>query len=413
MNSLFIFVITIGLVSLFIVKFKLQPFLSLTVSAFVYGLLSGMGIELISYITAGMGRIFSSFAIIIFSGAVIAEYLRKTNAIDRIVVDILELSGKKRGMSASAVSSYLVTLPVMCSITTYMILETVVKELGREEEGSGRRFQFMAAAASVISFNLIYPSPVIFSLTNDFSVRPTDALKIGLPISFLLLAIAYVYTLHMPKSVEKEVVARITPVIPRIHAWLPLLLPIALISLGLIIDSKSTRFMGNPNIALLFGALISLTMARDKTEGIISTASRRSGIIIFDLCGAGALGYVIARSDIGLALNNTFGYLPVLLAPFLISALIQFAQGSRVVTVVVASQMMSNYPLDGLTLMFLISGGAFMFSYVTDPYFWLIRDTTDSNLKGMLRDYTIPLSLCGIAVFAAIMLLKFSGIVIQ
>ena len=42
----------------------------------------------------GLGRIFSSLAIVVFAGAVIAEYLRKTWAIDRILADILKLTRK-------------------------------------------------------------------------------------------------------------------------------------------------------------------------------------------------------------------------------------------------------------------------------------------------------------------------------
>jgi GntP family gluconate:H+ symporter len=209
--------------------------------------------------------------------------------------------------------------------------------------------------------------------------------------------------MHMPGKGSKAAVREV-PSIPRIFAWTPPLLPIALIVLGLVF--KEASFVGDPNIALLIGALVSLGMAREKSGAIISSASRRAGVIIFDLCGAGALGFVIAQSDLGLVMLSSFGQvLPLMVAPFLITALIQLAQGSRVVTVVIAADILKGYPLDGLPLAFLIAAGAFMFSYVSDPYFWLVRETTNSGLKEMVRGYTLPLSICGAVAFAVVLLL--------
>ena len=91
MDPLLVFLGTIVFVSFIIPRFG--PFLSLLIAAILYGLFTGMGAELMGYVVAGLGRIFSSLVIVVFAGAVIAEYLRKTGAIDRIVAD---LTGKRR-----------------------------------------------------------------------------------------------------------------------------------------------------------------------------------------------------------------------------------------------------------------------------------------------------------------------------
>ena len=51
----------------------------------------------------------------------------------------------------------------------------------------------MVAAASVISYNLIYPSPVMVALTGALDVRPIDTLKLAIPLSILLLVAAHFY----------------------------------------------------------------------------------------------------------------------------------------------------------------------------------------------------------------------------
>ncbi|MFA7356271.1 MAG: hypothetical protein WCY97_04245, partial [Methanothrix sp.] len=185
MDPLPAFLLAILLASFLTVKIGLSPFMSLIISALAYGGILGMGPELIGYVTAGLAGIFSTLSIIVFSGSVIAENLRRSRAVDRIVADLLGLLGQRRGILASGLSGYLVTLPAMCSITSYLILEPVVGGMGRKAEGSRRRFLFSAALFSVISFNLIYPSPVMVALTGSLKVPPHEALKFGLPLSLL------------------------------------------------------------------------------------------------------------------------------------------------------------------------------------------------------------------------------------
>ena len=60
MDPLPAFLLAILLASFLSVKIGLSPFLSLIVSAFAYGVLSGMGPELVGYVSEGLARIFSA-----------------------------------------------------------------------------------------------------------------------------------------------------------------------------------------------------------------------------------------------------------------------------------------------------------------------------------------------------------------
>jgi GntP family gluconate:H+ symporter len=385
------FLLAIILASLLIPK--LGPFLSLVVSALLYGLLAGLGSEAITLAATGLGRIFSTLAIVVFAGALIAEYLRQTGAIDRIVWDLLKIT--KRSLLVSGLVGYIVSLPVMCSITAFMILEPVVSGLGRRTEGTAQRSLFMTAACSVISFNLIYPSPVMVSLTDSLRVQPFDILVETVPVSILLFVLASIYMLRQPKG-ESQPSQIASPAVSWSTAWLPLLLPMVLILLG---GLRGDKLVGNPSFALLLGALLCLVLAREKMQELIHISSRRAGVILLDLCGAGAFGYVLAQSGLGREVYELGQALPIILLPFLVSSVLQLAQGSRVVTAIVASQVLQGYPLDGLTMALTISAGAFMLSYVSDPYFWLIKESTGASMREMVRGYTLPLSLMGLAAF--------------
>ena len=377
---------------------RLGPFLSLVISAIAFGLLVGMGQELLGYVSTGLSRIFSSLAIVVFSGALLAEYLRRTESLDRIVADLGGLANKSQLVSGAA--GYLISLPVMCSITAYMILEPVVRDLaGKEREGSIRAL-FMTAACSIISFNLIYPSPVMITLSSGLQAAPYDLLVRCIPISLILFALAYTLMKHFFPEKEKagSRVMSAPAKMSRSRAWAPLLVPIALILLGSL--QEQAYILADPGIALLLGAMLCLALERKKMKDLIHVASRRSGVILLDLCGAGAFGYVVAQSGLGQEIYNQGQFLPALLLPFLVSAALQLAQGSRVVTAAVSAQILAGYPLPAVTLALLIAAGAFMFSYVTDPYFWLIKSTTGASMKQTALGYTLPLSLLGLAAFA-------------
>lgn len=394
------FLAVIILVSLLIPK--VGPFLSLVVSAFVFGLLTGMSQNLTGYVATGLGRIFSSLAIVVFCGAVLAEYLRRTGAIERIVADLLSVT--RRGLLVSGMAGYLVSIPVMCSITAYMILEPVVSSLGRQTDGASKRSLFMTACCSVISFNLIYPSPLMVSLCSSLEVSPYDSLAAGVPISIVLFALAFVILRRMPAAGALSAEIPV-PKIGRARAWVPLLLPMILISLGAMLGPlgpwrEEAAFLGSPSISLLLGALLCLVLARNKLQDLIHVAGRRSGVILLDLCGAGAFGYVVAQSNLGREIYGLGHFLPLLVLPFLISSVLQLAQGSRVVTAVVAVQILADYPLDGITLALIISSGAFMFSYVSDPYFWLIKNSTGASMMETVKGYTLPLSILGLVCYA-------------
>ncbi len=377
---------------------RLGPFLSLIVSSIVFGLLVGMNGELLGYISTGLSRIFSSLAIVVFSGALLAEYLRSTQSLERIVADLGRLAGKSLLVGGAA--GYLISLPVMCSITAYMILQPVVSGLAGKDCPNGKRALFMTAACSIISFNLIYPSPVMITLSTGLGAQPYDLLMRGIPISLVLFALAYILMKHFFSDIEKaesrEV--RAPPKMSRSRAWAPLLVPIILILFGG--PHEKTRLLADPGIALLLGAMLGLALERKKMQELIHVAGRRSGVILLDLCGAGAFGYVVAQSGLGQEIFRLGHFLPALLLPFLVSAALQLAQGSRVVTATVAAQILAHYPLPGATLALLIASGAFMFSYVTDPYFWLIKSSTGASMKETVMGYTLPLSLLGLAAFA-------------
>jgi GntP family gluconate:H+ symporter len=167
------------------------------------------------------------------------------------------------------------------------------------------------------------------------------------------------------------------------------------------------------NFIMLVGAVTALALAPHTVRATgLSQGAKHAGLIIFDICGAGALGFVIVKSGFAQGvLGQMAPLIPVILIPFLFAALIETAQGSRVVTAVITAEVLAGSAVVGaihpLPLILLISAGSCMVSYVTDPFFWLVQRTTGDDIRTVVRNYTLPVALAGVGIFVIAVALEF------
>jgi len=195
------------------------------------------------------------------------------------------------------------------------------------------------------------------------------------------------------------------------QAWAPfivilLAIPASILLLGL-------SHIGIMNFIMLAGAVAAITLAPHEIRSrTVTNGAKHAGLIIFDICGAGALGYVIVHSGFTeQALLQMTLYLPVVLVPFIIAALLATAQGSRVTTAVITAEVLAGSVIIGaihpIPLILLITAGSCVVSYVTDPFFWLVQRTTGDDIRTMVRNYTLPVALAGIVIFIVAVALEY------
>jgi GntP family gluconate:H+ symporter len=188
------------------------------------------------------------------------------------------------------------------------------------------------------------------------------------------------------------------------RAWCPLIAMAVAMAAGILALSLSPPAL--IQLVMLAGVITALSLAPEEVRAsAFSAGAKHAGVIIFDLCGAGALGAVIGASSLGAEAYGAIApVLPAVVVPFLLAALIQTAQGSRVVTAVVTGGIIAGSSVAAsihpVPLILLISGGACIVSYVTDPYFWLVQRATGDDVAGVVRNYTVPLAAFGLAMAA-------------
>ncbi len=416
------FIITIALITAVSLWYRISPFFTLIGGAILFGLLSGMTLDAtLVGIATGVGQVFSAFGIIILCGAVIAILLQEQKQTEEIVADLRRVVTHPPALAGF--SGYLLAVPITCCVTAFIML-TPILECLEKEKARRNVLLYLAASGSIISYALIYPTPVTIPLVSGFAQTTSPVLfdAIAIPLSLAILAgVILFFRITRPEAMGAGADGSAAPACEhavsgppaRFHgrAWAPFIailaaIPVAFLLLGL-------SHVGIINFIMLVGAVTAIGLAPTGIRAAgLSKSAKHAGLIIFDICGAGALGYVIVQSGFAHgALTQLMAVIPVILVPFILAAVIETAQGSRVVTAIITANVLAGSAVTGamhpVTLVLLISAGSCMVSYVTDPYFWLVQRTTGDDIGTVVKNYTLPIALAGIAIFAIAVVLEY------
>jgi GntP family gluconate:H+ symporter len=161
MYSLLIFFITIALITAIAVRYKTPPFLVLFCGALFFGIASGMPPDaLIREATAGMGRVFALLGLVILAGAVLAKVMQEQHQVEQLVSDLRAVA--KKPLTLAGTAGFFLAIPLMCCITAFVILTPIISGISGDAQ-KRKGLLYATALGSLISFALIYPTPVIIA----------------------------------------------------------------------------------------------------------------------------------------------------------------------------------------------------------------------------------------------------------
>ncbi|MFH0967795.1 MAG: hypothetical protein V1862_08955, partial [Methanobacteriota archaeon] len=312
-------------------------------------------------VTMGSAGVFNSLGIPILAGSVIAKYLAEQGYIQQIVSDIQNIL--KNPSSVSGFAGYLIAVPSTCPITAFMILAPVLSHLA--PDGKRRSaLMYLVALGSTLGVAFVYPTPVTFPLFDNFAPKNLSPLTfdlVAIPLSIIFLGILILYVrrkikqseIKESKRSEQIIIEKTTPSLEpnlsedegpiwgldengyadqpvytspdcdietgqctkRFHpkAWAPFFVIFATIPIGLFLLHLSHFALVQ---FIMFAGMIAAVITalpENRWTGFVSGA-KHAGVIIFDICGAGALGYVITQSSFASESLNVLAHnLPVIL----------------------------------------------------------------------------------------------------
>ncbi len=429
MHPVIIFLFALLCILFFTARLRLHPFISLVLVSVFTGILAGEPLATVEAITGGLGSVFSRFAIIITCGSVIGLLLQGTGGMSLIASDIIRFS--RNPLLALNILGFLFSVPLMCYILAYVIFIPIAKELAARLDNPPISTATILALGAVASFNLVYPSPVVISAAEELSANVDRLFILGLLIALPTSIAGYLYSKNLEKTetayLSNRVKEKTTEIQEktlgiysnsvkrprRLEAYAPIFFPLLLILLHTGFEHHPVlTFLGNPNIALLIGVLLSIYSARKlgslALRELIEKAVRRSGVVLLDLCGGGALGATLAMTGAGEALGRFFLQLnlPHILVPFLVAAALQTVQGSRVVTMLIApSLLLPLVPELGIPpeiVILSMASGTFLISHVNDPFFWIFGELAELEPSKVFKSNTLGNALMGIVSFLLI-----------
>lgn len=433
----------IVLLVLLVTRWKLNPFLALSVASLLLGggaVLLGVApmsrppgdtspwtmLQVVDSFQLGLGRTLGGVASVICLGAILGKLLAESGGAAVLARGFSNFFGKANagwciislaitvGLSCWFAVGFLLLLPVLLGLT---------KETGRP---------FLNLALPLLSFLSVmhglmppHPGPVIAinALHADTGKVLMWGFIIGIPTAaiagpfFARFAVKRVHP--TPPVMAQEQSAHIQA--PGFGMTLfSILLPIALMLLGTaaellgLKESAVGRILlnvGSPVVAMLIGVLFCLWSLGTRcgwkapqllkfTEGSVNAI----GMTFLTVGAGGGFAKVLTESGMARILGEFAGeaHLPLLLYGWLASAFIRVATGSATVAITVAADllvpMMGQSPGTSPELLVVAIGcGSLFLSHLNDAGFWIVRDCLGLSVKETLQTWTITETLIGIA----------------
>ncbi|MDW7731784.1 MAG: GntP family permease [Methanolobus sp.] len=405
-------------------RLRVHPFISLIAGSVLVGFLADEVGATLETIVTGMSTIFAQYAIIVTSGSIIGVILHKSGATALIADDVTRLFRKP--VFAIALLGFAFAVPMMCLILAFIIFLPVAKDLSDKHGFPKGLTEVALALATMASFGLLYPSPGIYAFVNEMNIQISNVLFMGVAIAIVVFFVGYLYacryygfSIHADSSanmVKSEKDVRVFTY--RTASYVPIIVPIILIMIRLLTNIPVIELVGHESIALLAGAILAMTISTryfpySDIRAWVDKGIRRSGLVLLDICGGGALGAMLVLAGVGDALGNIMleSNIPALLVPFLIAAAVQTVQGSRMVTLFTASALvipiMPQLGLPPEIVLFSMASGTFLISHFNDPYFWILADFAEMESTEVLKTYTVAGAIMGLSSMALTSIIYF------
>lgn len=420
------FLIGLAIMLTLMIKTKIGPFMSMLLGALIIGVGCGLPAQkAIDTIATGFGGICKSIGIVIIFGAILGDYLDKSNATQRIASTLLKVTGKKKADIALSATGFLVSIPVFCDVALIM-LAPLVKVVSKKS-GLGLGSLATALALSLLTTNtFVAPTPAPLSIVSILGIDLGESILWGLIVSAVdcvaILAFCRLFIAPKPEGwFTKSAAAKMEeqvqelaeekeqpnnlPMPSFIQSIIPILVPIVLILVNttckMVLPKGSsvlavTGVLGDKNIALALGIISAILMLyrsipREEVFASMTTALTPSGPVIFITAAGGALAKVIDLTGVGTVMANALSSmsLPIILIPFLICGFSKFVQGSSSVAVIVASTLtlplMQNGLIDPIVAFLSICAGSGFGSHVNNSYFWVFANLFGYDTKTSLK----------------------------
>ncbi|WP_431712003.1 GntP family permease [Glutamicibacter uratoxydans] len=439
----------IALLLVLIIRFRIHAFIALVVTSLLTAVAAGIPAgEIIGTLTSGFGGTLASVALLVGLGAMLGRMLETSGGAQVLTQWLISKFGEKRAPLALSVASLLFGFPIFFDaglVVMLPIIFTVARRLG----GSLLFYAIPSATAFSAMHIFVPPHPGPVAASGLLEANVGLVLVLGLIVAIPTWYVAgHLYGKFVGRRFNIPVPSILSGAAggqtseefksaPKVNTvFTLLLLPLLLIFLntGLnmlssagLVDADATwvqwlRLLGETPVALIITVLLGMYLLgfrqkKDKTliETVVDSALGPVCSIILITGAGGMFGGVLRASGIGQAIADSLEAvgMPLIVAGFLIAAVVRVAQGSATVALTTAAAIVQPAVLDDpslsslqvATIVLALAAGSVFASHVNDSGFWLISRFFQMDVPTTLKVWTVGQALVSVVGFVCVLLL--------
>ena len=416
-----------------IARYRLNPFIVITLVSIGLALMAGMPADTImgSY-EAGVGKTLGHIALVVALGTMLGKMMAESGGAEQVARTLINRFGERNAHWAMVCIAFLVGLPLFFEVGFVLLVPiafTVARRVGVSILMVG--LPMVAGLSVVHALVPPHPAAMMAVLAYNASVGQTVlyAILIGIPTAIIagpLYAKFIVPRIHLPAEnplerqfIEREPRSRLPSFALTMGT---ILLPVVLMMIGGWANVISTPgsgfnqfllFIGNSVVALLVATLVSFW-----TLGLAQGFNRESILKFTNECLAptasitllvgagGGLNRILVDAGVTneiLGLAHVFNLSPLVMG-WLFAALMRIATGSATVAMTTASGVVApvalglGYPHPEL-LVLATGAGSVIFSHVNDGGFWLIKEYFNMTVIQTFKTWTVLETLISVVAF--------------
>ncbi len=441
MAMVYVLFLIIGFIVIATSKFKISPFITLLLAAFIAAFAYGLPLrDIDSVIRGGFGNILGSIGLIIVLGTLIGVILERSGAAIVMAQSIINLFGKRFPTLTMSIVGFFVSIPVFCD-SGFVILNSLKRSLARTLQVSPVSLSVALGTGLFATHTLVPPTPGPIAASANLGLE--DSLGLVIIVGFFFAFIAagtglfwarlsqglHSAELEPSDTTDEEGVNEPVDYPSALASFAPIFVPIFLICLGSVANYPADifgraslyevcNFLGKPLNALMLGLGFALVLMRDEDKATVfalhcQKAFQVAAPILLVTGAGGAFGAVLSATPLGEYLGSSLSELGLgVFMPFIVAAALKSAQGSSTVAMVAGSALVApllpQVGLDSeigrvLTVM-AIGAGAMTVSHANDSYFWVVTQFSKMDVATAYRAHTGATLAMGLATMSVIFL---------
>lgn len=441
---LFVFLISIAVLLLCIIKIKLNAFVALLVCAYGTGLLAlatyaGGGApenfasiaDVTACVTSNFGSTLGSIGIVT---VMLGMFMYESGGIDNIVDKVLKAVGSKRSQYAVSVAGFITGIPVFGDVV-YIMFAPMLRVLSRKTGYSMAAYGCAISVATTCTFALVLPTAPPLAVAAAMDINVGVFFFYALISAFVGMFVGgIVYGGFVNRQDQKagkkwdfsdldaelaENAAKASdkPKMGAMMAMSILLVPILLILVGsfsaflLPADSqllKVLAFLGDKNVAMtigvLYGAFISRPHLNRSITQIMTDGADKVGLILLITGAGGAYGGILKACGIANVITDGLQgfHMPILVMCFVIAQVLRIATGSTTVALTTTAAIVSSAAaasgVSPILCAIAVCAGGIGLSLPNDSGFWAISRFFHLNEVDTIRGWTLGGFVAGVAI---------------